>query len=113
MIPQEDRDYIQALAKWRKKHGKPPPQHSALQYVELDPQYTDLWDAFLELKGSASSGLGSSTISASDVHAWCVLNEIPQARWGTFWRVCHHLDGVARRAVTERSKQHDNPSSSS
>jgi hypothetical protein len=95
------------LAKWRKKNGLPPPKHAALQHVDLDPKHLDLWDAFLELKGSAASGLGSSTITASDVHAWCVMNAIPQERWGMFWRVCHHLDGVARKAMHEREKSHD------
>lgn len=113
MIPQEERDYIQALSKWRARHGKAQPNHAALQLVELDEKHADIWDAFLELKSSAPAGLGSSTINASDVHAWCVMHMIPQWRWASFWRIIHHLDNFARRASAERGKQHgDTPASS-
>jgi hypothetical protein len=113
MIPQEERDYIQALAKWRARNGKAQPNHVALQPVVLDAKHADIWDAFLELKASAPVGMGSNSISASDCYAWCQLHSIPQWRWPSFWRIIHHLDNVARRSVAERrGKQHGDASAS-
>lgn len=77
-----------------------------MQAAELDPKHTDLWDAFIDLKQSASVGWSSDPISPDSVLAWCRLHGIPRWRWRTFWAVVHHLDGVARHALKERSNDH-------
>jgi len=75
----------------------------ALDDVELDDKWTDLWTAFIDLKGSAGIGMAPEPISAADVLAWCQLHEVPSWRWRTFWSVVHHLDRKAREFTRKRN----------
>lgn len=96
-----------ALAKFRKQRGQAAPKHVALEDVELDERWTDLWTAFLDLKGSAGIGMAPEPVSPADVLAWCQLHEVPSWRWRTFWAVVHHLDRKSRDFT--RTKRDDNP----
>lgn len=103
-MPQEEREFIQRLARQRARQGKRIPESAAQFDVTLDDRHTDLWEAFLDLKSSAGMGFAPEPVTPSDVLAWCELHAVPQWRRPTFWRVVHHLDGVARREMQARKE---------
>lgn len=73
-----------------------------MEPVDLDQKHTDLWAAFIDLKGSAGMGMAPEPITPADLLAWCKIHEIPRWRWRTFWAVVHHLDRKAREFMRRR-----------
>lgn len=103
-MPQEEREFLQRLARQRARQGKRVPESAAQFDIQLDERHTDLWEAFLDLKSSAGMGFAPEPVTPADVLAWCEIHAVPQWRRPTFWRVVHHLDGVARQVMRDKKE---------